>query len=730
MGVQAGANSAFAQDFFANLAARTGLGSPNLESASQYNIERISLNWWMMLSMFEVSWVSRRIVVAPAEDLIKVWPKILGDTAPDDITKIDRAIRRTNTKNQMLEALIWARLFGGAGALIVIKGHENQLDEPLNLDDVEIGSYRGLSVFDRWSGIEPSGETCDDIDRPLDFGLSEFYSCHGKDGKSFKVHSSRILRFTGPLMPEPEKSAYQGWGISVLAPVFQALVSYDNVTSNALALSYRAQLIGLTMPDLAQLLSGLGANQAAAQGFSNRMSQINEQMSNQSLVILPKDGQLTATNYSFSGMFELKQAFQLDVSGAAKMPVSLLWGRTLNGLGQAGDGDEKIYAKTIGTEASVTMRPALEKLYPVITTSELGEVPDDMELYFPSLRDLDEKEKAELAKTTVDTVTVCINTGIMSPRTGAKEIKQASDITGFGTNLTDEAIEKLSDDVQAEGELGGGLFGEEGAKTLEPSGSPELALKETDKLAGGKTAPGSLQGAPGKPGEGKGGLKPADAPTGKSEASGEPIKRPGKALDAQYYVAERCGKPEWRTCPECDGRMHRFNCATKLDPKQDCCKERGCKYALLSAGKGTNQAIARDNDGPGPEIEVHGLPIVIENPKGSTRKGQGWETVMPYDYGYFVGIPGADGDSLDVALGKGPDNGWVYLMDQSVPGSPKKFDETKVFMNWPSCRAALDAFKAGHHRWEDVMMDWTPMPVSAFLQWLKTGNLKRPAGVQ
>ena len=666
MGIQA-ESSARAFDWFANQAARIGLGAQNLESASQYNLERISLNWFLMLSLFEVSWVARRIVVAPSEDLIKVWPKILGDTAPDDITKINRAIRRTNTKNQMLEALIWARLFGGAGALIVIKGHENCLDEPLNLDDVEIGAYKGLSVFDRWSGIEPGGEVCDDIDRPLDFGLPEFYNCHGKNGKSFKVHSSRILRFTGPLMPEPEKSAYQGWGISVLAPVFQALVSYDNVTSNALALSYRAQLIGLTMPDLAQLLSGLSANQAAAQGFSNRMSQINEQMSNQSLVILPKDGQLTATNYSFSGMFELKQAFQLDVSGAAKMPVSLLWGRTLNGLGDSGSGDEKIYAKTIGTEASVTMRPALEKLYPVITTSELGEVPDDMELYFPSLRDLDEKEKAELAKTTVDTVTVCINTGIMSPRTGAKEIKQASDFTGFGTNLTDEAIEKLSDDVQAEGELGEGLFGEEGAKTLDPSSSPEAALKETDKIASSKAAPGSPQGASGKPGEGKGGKPPADGPTGKSEAPGEPIKRPGKAADS---------------------------------------------------------------DGPGPEIEVHGLPIVIENPKGSTRKGPGWETVMPYDYGYFVGIPGADGDSLDVALGNGPDNGWVYLIDQRALLPGKGFDETKVFMNWPSCRAALDAFKAGHHRWEEVMMDWTPMPVASFLQWVKTGNLKRPAGVQ
>ena len=69
----------------------------------------------------------------------------------------------------------------------------------------------------------------------------------------------------------------------------------------------------------------------------------------------------------------------------------------------------------------------------------------------------------------------------MSPRTAAKEIKQFSDRTGFGTNLTDEAIDKLPDTVEAEGEVGQGLFPEGGGLT--PASGPGKVLKEEAKTA-------------------------------------------------------------------------------------------------------------------------------------------------------------------------------------------------------------------------------------------------------
>jgi hypothetical protein len=119
--------------------------------------------------------------------------------------------------------------------------------------------------------------------------------------------------------------------------------------------------------------------------------------------------------------------------------------------------------------------------------SELGEVPADLDLICPSIRVLDEKEKAELAKAVADTLVVYQNAGVMSPRVVGREVKQSSDLTGVGTNLTNEDIAKLSDKVQAEGEMGEGLFGE-GKGGLSAASGPAKALKEEDKAGKEKLA--------------------------------------------------------------------------------------------------------------------------------------------------------------------------------------------------------------------------------------------------
>jgi len=502
-------NLAFAQDFFSNQAARTGFGTTSLENFTEYPLVRWSLNFWEVVSFFESSWIARRIVEAPAQDIIKTWPKLTSDISPEDLSRIDQVIRKTATKDKVLETIIPARLFGGAGALIVIDGQEHELDTPLDLESIPLHGYKGLIPFDRWAGISTTGDVCDDINRPLDFGKPEFYEVRIKGGDSFKVHSSRILRFTGPKVPEPENSAYQDWGISVLAPVIQTIKAYDSVSSNALSLTYRANILGMRVPELEQLMSGLGSNQKTAQKFEQRMEKLNSMLDNQSLVLLGKDGELSQTQYSFAGLGEMMQMWQLGVSGAAKMPVTRLWGRTFSGLGQAGDGDERIYEETISTEADGTLRPALEKLYPVICMSELGEVPEDLGLNFPSIRVLDEKEKAELAKTVVDTCVVALNAGGISIRTFAQELKQSSTKTDIFTNITDENIEALSDKVQQEGEMGEGLFGGEGGG-LSPSSSPAKALKEENR-------------------EGKGAEAAAEAPEGSeppARALRERLKRP------------------------------------------------------------------------------------------------------------------------------------------------------------------------------------------------------------
>jgi phage-related protein (TIGR01555 family) len=407
--------------------------------------------------------------------MIRAWPRLTSEIEPKEITKIDKVIRKTNTKANILTALKWARLFGGAGALIVIDGHEHIMHEPLNLEDVEIGAYKGVIPFDRWAGITPSAEVSNDISDPNSFNLPKYYEVQLPSGGSFKVHHSRILRFTGPTVPTPEYEARSEWGVSVIEVCFEEIRKRDNMSWNLLCLSYRANLISMKMPDLAQMLSGASMSQQALVQFQSRMESINAYMNSNNMMLLPENGEMGSVSYSPGGWSELYQQFQMDIAGAVGIPVVKLFGRTATGLAQSNDADLQLYYDKIGQEQDTDLRPQLERLYPIICQSELGEVPKDLDMIFPSARVMGEDEKANLAKNIGDLILGAAAGGVITKAMALRELKQSSDLTGIFTNITDEDIIKAEEEEEAGlggmGEMGGGMPGQPGAPN--PGAGPE-----------------------------------------------------------------------------------------------------------------------------------------------------------------------------------------------------------------------------------------------------------------
>lgn len=434
-------------DMFSNVAARMGLGTPSVAEGVEYTLERWSNNYWLMITLFRNHWLSRRIVEKPAQDMTKAWPVIQSDSlSPDDIGTFNKIIRNTKTSKNIQTAIKWARLFGGAGALIIIDGHEDILDEPLNLDDVTPGSYKGLINFDRWSGITPTSEIANDINNPTDFNLPEFYEVRGEEGDTFRIHSSRILRFCGPEVPRPENQAQMHWGISELEIAYEDIRKKDNASWAILSLMFRANIIGQRNPELNMLLSGLAAGGAAVQKYNAVLQAQNELLSNQSMLVMGKEGELFSHAYSFGGISDVYAQFQMDVSGAARIPVSILFGRTITGLSQSNDADIRIYEQEIAQKQDEELRPQLDKLYPVICMSEFGEVPDDLDMIFPSIRVLTEEQKSENAQKNTETIIGAYDSGIIGRKTTLQELKSQSESTGIFTNITEEEIENADDE--------------------------------------------------------------------------------------------------------------------------------------------------------------------------------------------------------------------------------------------------------------------------------------------
>jgi hypothetical protein len=90
---------------------------------------------------------------------------------------------------------------------------------------------------------------------------------------------------------------------------------------------------------------------------------------------------------------------------------------------------------------------------------------------------------------------------------------------------------------------------------------------------------------------------------------------------------------------------------------------------------------------------IHGIPIAIENAKGSTRRGIGhggkpWSVQMPAHYGYAKGTNGADGDEIDCYIGPHPTSRKVFVVNQHDADSGK-FDEHKAMLCYASKAQAL-----------------------------------------
>jgi len=440
-----------AKDMYANPASNTGFGSTSQVNAGTYIPYRISLDYLKLLFMYRGSWIVRAVVDTIPEDMLKEFPALETQQKAEDIAEFDKMVANTMTLQKLIEALKWGRLFGGALAIIIIKG-DNDLSKQLKIEDVDIGSYRGLIIVDRWSGVNPGAELISDLDNPAEYGLPKYYQVTTETNQNFTVHHSRVLRFTGRDLPLFEKQIQTYWGMSEVEAIFQELQRRDFIEAGIADLVSRAYVMVMKEPMLAQMLSGVGLSQQMYVDYVNRLRAVSESITTNGILALSEDGELQSQAFTFSGLSDIEQNTMRNVSAACGIPVSRLFGTLSGGLGDNGDSDLQTYYDTIDQKRKRELRPIFDKLIPIMCMSEWGEIPDDLDYHFPPIRTVNDKERFDLGQAQTEPIFSAFNAGIIGRQTALRELKQASDVTGLFTNITDEDIASADDDVSMPGE--------------------------------------------------------------------------------------------------------------------------------------------------------------------------------------------------------------------------------------------------------------------------------------
>lgn len=434
-GAQPNTEAVSVQDAFSNPLFRLGYGSQSPLEATEYPLTRMTDNYALLNSLYRDNWVVQNVVGIIPDDMTKKWFAPAGAVGPEHLKELDRVQRVTALRERVNEGLRWGRLYGGAAGLIMIRGQEGMLGQPLELESIYPGTFQGLYILDRWQGVVPGVELVFEGGEPV----PAYYSITDARGNTVaKVHHSRLVRFTGRDLPFLERVAELYWGESEVEALYNDVVKHDNVAANMAALTFRANVDTMEVQNLDQLFSVTSGEQQRR--FWNVMQAQSVMKSNFGMQLVNRGDQIKNTQYTFTGLQEVYDSMCLDLSGASRIPVTKLFGRSPAGMNATGESDLRNYYDYVDTLREAKLRPILEKLLPVLAMSAWGAVPDGLDITFPPLWTPTAAEVAEIALKKAQAIRDTFQAGLFRADTAQRELKKLADETGMFDSISEEEI--------------------------------------------------------------------------------------------------------------------------------------------------------------------------------------------------------------------------------------------------------------------------------------------------
>ena len=423
----------FMNDGYANAAAFLGDDSP-LFTAGTFVRSGLTSDPDLLTAMYRESWLTMRIIDMPSEDMTRAWYKLSAALPDADLHALRRLEARHSVKQEITNALRWARLYGGSLALMVVRGEEDRLDQPLVPETLLPDCFQGLLVLDRAQGIEPSPELVSDLDDP-DFGLPASYTVNldTEDCRSVTLHHSRVLRFVGRELPRTETVRENFWGASEMEHIYEELLKRSAASANIAQLLFQANVTTLKMADFGDLLAS--GTEEQKRSVISAMQMENRFRTSFGVQLLSKDDAYENHAYSFAGLSEIYEQFMMDMAGAAEIPATKLFGRSPQGMNATGESDLRNYYDMIASLQERQLRPALEKLLPVMAVSCWGYVPEDLEFVFEPVMTNSPAERAELVQKLSSDVIQAFQAGLLTREEALAELKSRGEELGVYTKI-------------------------------------------------------------------------------------------------------------------------------------------------------------------------------------------------------------------------------------------------------------------------------------------------------
>lgn len=406
----------------------TGMGTNKSRSANNQWSYGGFLTGPLLDVIYRESWLAQAIASIPAEDATREWRTFSGK----DAEEIHRVESQLDLQTKVAEVKTFSRVYGGA-AILMLTGQN--LEEPLDLNKVKKDSLEKLLVIDRHDLSAPIMN----LTNPLkeNYLLPEFYTMvHG----SQRIHHTHLVRFQGTKLPRRIAAHEHGWSDSELRRI---LTDINNTVASFSGISELMQQANVDVISKEGLVDDLTSDQD--EEIIKRYMLFNLMKSNYGLSLLDATEQIDRKTLNLTGIAPSLEQLLTWISGAARIPVTRLFGTSAKGMNATGEGDERVYYDYIKGIQTRQLRSPLTQLDQILVRSALGTYPDDTDFSFNPLSQLSSEEQANKEYTDSQTDRTYYDMGVVTKAHIARKL-QANDTY----QITDDEIDELEKAAEEE----------------------------------------------------------------------------------------------------------------------------------------------------------------------------------------------------------------------------------------------------------------------------------------
>lgn len=669
---------------------------------SEYSVPNGIMNWYMSqgfigyqaCAIIAQHWLVDKACSMSGEDAARNgWTiKARGgkklESEESDLIK--EADKRYALKHNLIELNRFKNVFGIRVAIFKVKSDDPKYyEQPFNLDGITEDSYEGISQVDPYWMMPVMTTKGTSDPSSIGFYDPEYWVISGK-----KYHKSHLCIVRGPQPADILKPTYIFGGMPLTQRIYERIYAAERTANESplMAMSKRTMAIHV---DMEKALSDQS-------GFERRLMMWIKYRDNHGVKVLGKEEAMEQfdTNMSDFDSIIMNQ-YQL-VAAIARTPSTKLLGTSPKGFNATGEFEMRSYHEELESVQEHTFMPLLERHYDILGRS-LG-LKTNLEVVCSAVDSMTAKERAELNYLKAQTNDLNVNSiGAVSPDEVRESLRE-DEHSGYNELAEVDANETpgLSPENLANFQKAGaaqekGEAAEAGAgmSTTPNSGSTGTQGGEEDDAASARTGtiqsllPVLLQQLA------QGGAKPKVDPTN---------------LMMLLLMQQIAGKLGADDQPAIRGTAPGI--------------QRTVRPTTVRGMDGRGRVVGKMEASRLPKIRMHGLNLVIENPRGTFREGVDldgteWSVEMAHHYGYIKGYEGADGDEVDCFVGPFQRAKDVFVITQN--DDQGNFDEYKCMIGFENETDAIQGYKDSYTDGWDGFGACQRMSVDDFRNWLDAG---------